>query len=124
MNFTQLEPEHIYEVPYGVDPYYNRDSVRVKPENVASLLVGLVVAITLWGWIMWRLASKAGYRGAARWIWFVFLGFPITTGWSLLVFILLPWPVQKRLKRQPGPGVLPQSDIDRELDQLRTNLKG
>jgi hypothetical protein len=123
MNFTQLEPEHIYEVPYGtVDPYYSRDSVRVKPENVASLLVGLVVAVTLWGWIMWRLTSKAGYRGAARWIWFVFLGFPITTGWSLLVFVLLPWPVQKRLKREPAG--LPQSDIERELNQLRTNLKG
>ncbi len=124
MNFTQIEPEHSYEIPSrSIDSGYGRDSVRVEPADVAIVLVSLVITLALWGWIMWRLASKAGYRGAARWIWFVFLGFPLTSGWGLVAFVLLPWPVQKKLKQQAGISS-PKSDIDQELDQMRKRMQG
>ena len=118
--FTQVEQQtYTYEVPYRYVSPYDRDT-RVDPEVLASLLLGVVVGVTLWVWMMWRLTSKAGYRGGVRWVWFVFLGFPLTTGWTMLAFILLPWPVQRELKRSQANQL--QSAVDQELEQLRQQL--
>lgn len=119
---AQVEPEYTYEVPDRYVRPYERD-VRVDPEVVTVLLLSFAVAISVWCFSMWRLASKAGYRGGSRVLWFALLGFPLTTAWTLLVFVLLPWPVQRELKRKReefSPSDI--SAMDRELDQLRRQL--
>jgi 1,4-dihydroxy-2-naphthoate octaprenyltransferase len=74
---------------------------------------------------MWRLTSKAGYKGVSRWLWFLFLGCPLTTVWTLLVFVLVPWPVQKQLKAHKQQSELPQLDpVEAELRQMKKQVRG
>jgi hypothetical protein len=128
--FTQLEEISPYQ---HIDPY-TKDSGEVEAVALASLLLGLLVGFAMWEWIMWRLPAKAGYRGLARWGWFFLLGFPLTTGVSLLAFMLFPWPVNRELektqarldelrrwKKTQPTGVI-GGDIDFELEQLKSNL--
>jgi TRAP-type C4-dicarboxylate transport system permease small subunit len=113
---TQVEPRQGYEIPtYRTNP--NRDTVELEPVVIASLVLGLAVGLVAWAWMMWRLASKAGYGGISRWLWVITLAFPFTTGLSLMAFVLLPWPIQKQLKTLPKP-----NDIDEELNRLKRGL--
>ena len=133
MNFTQIEPEHIYEVPYS----YRRDGSGEAIATAAGL-VTLVTLITLvmvyWGVILWRLPSKAGYKGAAQWAWFLLLYFPLTGGLALFAFVFAPWPVKKQLEKSEGqldelrrlsqPKTRTLHSVDDELDQMRRQLRG
>jgi|SRR5919202_1115497 hypothetical protein len=69
----------------------------IKPEALAFLIFVALFSLATWLWILWRLASKAGYRGRSRWIWFAFLAFPLTGGIALITFCLIPYPIQKQL---------------------------
>ncbi len=126
-SLTQLESNPVYEVQYRyIDPYDR--TVRIdNAADIVATVIGTMLALCIWLMIMWRLPSKAGYRGASRWVWFATMGFPLTTAWSLLVFILLPWPIQKELKKtrnqQPSkPSPNPIDDIEAELQQMRRQM--
>jgi hypothetical protein len=127
MSLLAQESAPVQEISYSscyrsIDPYYVRSRPQpVDPQVLGTLALGILIGITAWGWSMWRLASKAGYRGSTRLIWFALLGCPLTTGWTLLAFVLLPWPVQRELKKVKE---LPKysNEIDSELDQLRRSL--
>ncbi|MFB8788629.1 MAG: hypothetical protein U7123_07200 [Potamolinea sp.] len=113
-----------YDVPvYRRDPYH-RDRVQVDIEALATVIPSLVIAITIWCWTFWRLTSKAGYTGTIRWIFFLTMAFPFTTVWSLLLFGLIPWPIQKKLtpQKQPTVKASPVDDIEEELNRLKKKL--
>lgn len=121
--FTQVEQQtYTYEVPSRYVSPYDRDRVDVTDAAIlTSLLVGVVMGVGLWLWMMWRLTSKAGYRGSVRWVWFVLLGFPLTGGLTMFAFVLLPWPVQQAAKRSRNAEL--QSSVDNELEQLRQQMR-
>ncbi len=115
-----------YEIPYSSYDVYK---IQRQEEEIADLvgvgfLIGAFIGLLIFEWSMWRLTAKAGYRGVSRWIWFLLLGFPLTSGLSLAGFVLVPWPVQKQLKKQKqqmeqSPKLM--DDIDIELERLRRN---
>jgi TRAP-type C4-dicarboxylate transport system permease small subunit len=127
--FKQVPQVQYYESHYSRSyPYsYSRDSTQLDAEAVAVLFaaaLGALIGLAMWGWSMWKLPSKAGYKGASRLLWFMFLAFPLTTGWSLIAFILVQWPVHKELSKaraQQSPKY--SADIESELQQLRSNLQ-
>jgi hypothetical protein len=95
-------PYNPYQYPEGIQPGvpgversigFPFLTYRISPEALAFL----IFVTLLWLWILWRLASKAGYRGRSRWIWFAFLAFPLTGGIALITFCLIPYPIQKQL---------------------------
>lgn len=118
---SQLDVEPLYEIP-SQDPYIDSDSASVDVGVIAGVILGTVLAITMWVWMMWRLSSKAGYRGVPRLLWSVFLAFPLTTGWTLLAFVLVPYPNQRELKRLQATQN-PKNEINQELEQLRHQLR-
>jgi hypothetical protein len=132
MEYSQFKqaPQVQYYESQSSQPYsiglYNRDSTQLDAEVIAVLFaaaLGTLIGLAIWGWSMWKLPSKAGYKGASRLLWFMFLAFPLTTGWSLIAFILVQWPVQKELnnvRQQQSPKY--SADIEAELRQLRSNL--
>jgi len=103
-----------YSVPVYRDPY-RRDQAQVDLGLIATLTISTVLTLTVWCWAFWRLSSKAGYTGAVRWIWFLTMAFPFTTVWSLALFGLIPWPIQKQTNRNS----VPTDDIDEELNRLK-----
>jgi hypothetical protein len=111
---VQRKPERPYRYPESLQsPYKYPESVEpggmlVNPKDFLfpigtyggiepGAIAFLIFVLTMWLWILWRLASKAGYRGMSRWIWFVFLAFPLTGGIALITFCLIPYPIQKEL---------------------------
>ncbi len=105
---VQRKPTSPYKYPESVEP----GGMLVNPKNflspivtyggiepgvLAFLIFVALLSLTMWLWILWRLASKAGYRGMSRWIWFAFLAFPLTGGIALITFCLIPYPIQKEL---------------------------
>jgi hypothetical protein len=131
MNFTQVEPEHIFEIPSGQS---SADDVVVNVATGLTLVTLAVMALIYWGIVLWRLPSKAGYTGAARWAWFLLLYFPLTGGVALFTFVFVPWPVKKQLeksesqldelRRLTGQRRIKISDaVDDELDQMRKRMQ-
>jgi hypothetical protein len=91
-----LQPgEMLVNPKYVLFPTYTYGGI--KPEALAFLIFVTLLSLATWLWILWRLASKAGYRGRSRWIWFAFLAFPLTGGIALITFCLIPYPIQKQL---------------------------
>jgi peptidoglycan/LPS O-acetylase OafA/YrhL len=126
--FTQFTPSQRvqYEIPSRTYDIYDRRR-QTDAEDVAaiaSFVFSLLLAIVIAEWSMWRLVSKAGYQGVGRWVWFVFLGCPVTTIWSLLVFVLVPWPVQKQLKAKQQQLEPVLDPVEAELRQMRQQIRG
>src|SRR5688572_28877355 len=96
MNFTQIEPEHTYEIP---SQWSKSDDAVVNVATAFTLLTLMVMALTYWGVVLWRLPTKAGYKGAAQWAWFLLMYFPLTGGLALFAFVFAPWPVNKQLEK-------------------------
>lgn len=130
---TQVEPpEYSYEISPQIDPY-ETDS-QVAGEILAGAFIGLVIAMILWGVVLWNLPAKAGYNGAARWAWFLLMYFPLTGGLALLVFIFAPWPVKRKLmraeiqleelRRAGQSKTASPNGIDNELEELRRQVRG
>lgn len=130
--FTQVEPEYQYEIPSPVDSY-DPDADAVAVGVIATLVLSMVIGMILWGVILWRLPSRAGYKGAAQWIWFLLMYFPLTSALALLAFVFAPWPVKRQLEKSQSQvdelrRFLGQSKnktlgIDDELEQLRQQMK-
>ena len=129
--FAQSELDHVYEI----SPRWSKSDDAVVNVATALTLVTLVVmALIYWGVVLWRLPSKAGYKGAAQWAWFLLLYFPLTGGIALFAFVFAPWPVKKQLEKSEGQleelRLLTQSktrtpsSVDDELDQMRRRLHG
>lgn len=131
MNFTQVEPEYIFEIP---SKRSNVDDAVVNVATALTLVTLAVMALIYWGIVLWRLPSKAGYTGAARWAWFLLLYFPLTGGIALFAFVFTPWPVKKQLEKSESQleelRRLTQSKtrtlngVDDELDQMRKRMQG
>lgn len=114
MNFTQVEPEHTYEIPS--EPQWTRsDDAVVNVATAVTLVTFAVMALIYWGVVLWRLPSKAGYTGAARWAWFLLMYFPLTGGLALFAFVFVPWPVKKQLEKSES-----QLEELRRLTQRKT----
>lgn len=115
MSLTQFESVPVQEISYSsYYPYYRRSDPSEAIATVAGL-VTLATLITLamiyWGVVLWRLPMKAGYKGAAQWMWFLLLYFPLTGGLALFAFVFAPWPVKKQLEKSEG-----------QLEELRRSL--
>jgi hypothetical protein len=130
--FTQIDPEHIFEIPSGRS---NADDAVVNVATAATLVTLAIMALIYWGIVLWRLPSKAGYTGAARWMWFLLLYFPLTGGLTLFAFVFVPWPVKKQLEKTEGQleelrrltdrsRPKPLGGVDDELDQMRKRMQG
>lgn len=128
--FAQVEPVQVYEVPsYRLN---RADEAVITVATALTLLVALVISMIFWGVILWRLPSKAGYKGAAQWVWFLLMYFPLTGVPAILAFTFAPWPVNKQLeksesqldelRRQSKPKSQPLTSVDDELKQLRRQL--
>lgn len=84
-----------------------------------------------WGVVLWRLPMKAGYKGAAQWMWFLLLYFPLTGGLALFAFVFAPWPVKKQLEKSEGQleelrrlnqKTKTFNSVDDELEAMRRSL--
>lgn len=133
MNFTQVEPEYTYEIPSLRRD--NSDEAMITAATAFTLLVAVVIALVYWGVILWRLPSKAGYKGAAQWIWFLLLYFPLTGGLALLAFVFAPWPVKRQLEKsesqldelrrltdQPRCRAVEDGSVEDELERMRRQM--
>lgn len=130
---TQIEPpDYNYEISPRIDPYDTNSDLA--GEFIAGAVIGLVIAMVFWGVVLWNLPAKAGYKGAARWAWFLLMYFPLTGGLAILSFVFAPWPVKRkllrteaqleelrRLKSQPNTASL--NGVDNELEELRRRMK-
>ncbi|MDX2242204.1 MAG: hypothetical protein NW224_16080 [Leptolyngbyaceae cyanobacterium bins.302] len=70
---------------YPLDPFF---SVLVA----IAVLIGFIA----WAWICWNLVNKAGYEQTSRW---VMVGLMVLTPFGVLLFVLLPWPLQRRFDK-------------------------
>lgn len=131
---TQIEsPEYNYEIPLRLDPY-DTDSAPIAIGMIAALIVSMVIAMIYWGVILWRLPSKAGYKGAAQWIWFLLMYFPLTGGLAILTFVFAPWPVKRQLEKTESQldelrrlvqsRTVNLNGVDNELEQMRRQMRG
>lgn len=131
---TQIEPpEYNYEISPQLDPY-DINSAPIAIGMVAALVVSMVIAMIYWGVLLWRLPSKAGYKGAAQWIWFLSMYFPLTGGLAILAFVFAPWPVKRQLektesqldelRRLAQPKTANLNGVDHELEQMRRQMSG
>lgn len=131
---TQIEPpDYNYEIFPRIDSY-DTDS-QVAGEILAGAFIGLIIAMVFWGVVLWNLPAKAGYKGAARWAWFLLMYFPLTGGLAILSFVFAPWPVKRKLmkaeveltelRRLKGQSNTANSNgVDSELEQLRRQMRG
>lgn len=135
MNFTQtqVEPESVYG--YEIPPEWTRsDDAAVTVATGVTFFTLMVMALIYWGVVLWRLPSKAGYTGAARWAWFLLMYFPLTGGVSLFAFVFVPWPVKKQLEKSENQldelrrltgqrKTRSFENVDDELDQMRKRMQ-
>lgn len=61
--------------------------------------VGLVVALVLIVWPLWRILTKMGYPGVASLLMYV----PIVNFIALWYLALTDWPIELELQRRGGP---------------------
>lgn len=133
MSIEFSQSNQVVQVQYEAQPYGGEQPSQQYPYRretpldtavigiTTALVMGVLLGLAIWSWGMWKLPEKAGYNGVVRFLWFVFLAFPLTTGSALIAFVLVKWPVQKELDKVRERRA-PVDDIDDELRRLRSNL--
>jgi hypothetical protein len=91
-------------------------------------LYGLYVlgALLFWGLISWALLRKAGYRNSSLWLMWSLMLF---TPFGIILFAVLPFPIERQLKRlwderQPSTSSSARKTdpVEVELNQLKGEM--
>lgn len=79
------------------------------------LVISTALTAVLWAWMWLFIISKIGYRGLSRKLWLVGMCLPPVFPAVMLALLLLPWPVQRELKKLKK--AIPE--IQSELERLK-----
>ncbi|HEY9672724.1 MAG TPA: hypothetical protein V6D11_14865 [Waterburya sp.] len=92
--------------------------------STVDLIIQILAYITTaicWFWLWWHVTSKIGYRGLTRKFWVAGMCIPPIAPFTLLLLMVLPWPVCKHLRQ--AQAVQKSESINSELEQLRRQMR-